>query len=108
MVEETTSAEEITARGLRFTRYASVEDAYKPLLDGDIGAVVHERPLLRWVAVREFGSEVRVLEGAIGRQDYGVALPQDTQLREAINQALLHYLRSPRWTEMQNRYLRDT
>lgn len=107
VVDGTIGADETALRGLRTVRFASVDEAYDSLLAGDIGAVVHDRPLLRWTALWTFDSAVRVLEDKIGRQDYGIALPQESDLREPINTALLQYLRSPRWIEVQARYLGD-
>ncbi|MFX0542147.1 transporter substrate-binding domain-containing protein [Roseovarius sp. S4756] len=105
VIDGTTGADEMIARRVRIARYDDVAEAFDALLAGHVGAVVHDRPLLQWVALQEYESEVRVLEDAVGRQDYGIALQADSPLREPMNQALLEYLRGNRWADVQNRYL---
>lgn len=107
VIDGTTGADEMIGRGMRIARFADMPAAYEALLAGQVGAVVHDKPLMQWVALREFDGDVRVLEDAIGRQDYGIALAEGSALREPMNQALLEFLRSPRWGELQNRYLGD-
>jgi polar amino acid transport system substrate-binding protein len=49
--------------------------------------------------------EIEVLPDEIGRQDYGLALPQGSTLREPLNRALLAAVRSPRWDDILRRYV---
>ena len=76
-----------------------------PVLDGKIGAFVYDKPLMQYVALQDYEGTISILEDAIGRQDYGIALPTDSDLREPMNRALLTYLRSDDWTRVQTRYL---
>lgn len=105
VIDGTTSVDEMMRRGVRITRFDTISDGFDALLAGRVGALVHDRPLLQWIALQEYDSEVRVLEDAVGRQDYGIALPAESPLREPMNQSLLSYLRSNAWIEVQNRYL---
>ncbi|WP_138932908.1 transporter substrate-binding domain-containing protein [Roseovarius arcticus] len=105
VVTGTTGAEEMAARGIRLARYDSIEDGLQALLDEKIAAFVYDKPLMQYVALNEFESEVQILDDAIGRQDYGIALPTDSELREPMNRALLTYLRSDAWSRVLSRYL---
>lgn len=105
VVTDTTGAEEMAARGVRLARYDNIQDGLQGLLDEKVAAFVYDKPLMQYVALGEFESEVQVLDDAIGRQDYGIALPTDSELREPMNRALLTYLRSDAWTRVLSRYL---
>jgi len=105
VVDGTTSVDEMIGRDIRITRFDTLPEAFDAMLAGQVGAVVHDRPLLQWVALQEYDTLVRVLEDAVGRQDYGIALAAESDLREPMNQSILEYLRSTRWTAVQNRYL---
>ncbi len=105
VIRDTTSAEEMATRGMRIAHFDQVSDGFNALLDGRIGAFVYDKPLMQYIALQNYEGAVRILEDAIGRQDYGIALPTDSELREPMNRALLSYLRSDDWTRVQNRYL---
>ncbi|WP_166433963.1 transporter substrate-binding domain-containing protein [Roseovarius spongiae] len=105
VVSDTTGAEEMRARGMRTGRFETVNDAFDALLAGRVGAVVYDKPLMQWVAMQDYDGEIAILENAIGRQDYGIALPTDSPLREPMNRSLLTYLRSDDWNRVQNRHL---
>ncbi len=105
VVRDTTASEEMAARGLRIAHFDDVQAGFDALLAGQIGAFVHDKPLMQYIAVQDYEGELRILEDAIGRQDYGIALPTDSELREPMNRALLGYLRSDAWARVQTRYL---
>lgn len=105
VVTGTTGADEMNRRGMRTASYKNVSDSFDALLAGKIGAVVYDKPLMQWVAMQDFDGRVKILDNVIGRQDYGIALPTGSPLREPMNRALLSYLRSDDWARVQNRYL---
>ncbi|WP_165802910.1 transporter substrate-binding domain-containing protein [Pelagivirga sediminicola] len=107
VVTGTTGAEEMARRGGRLTRFETINEGFDALLEGQIGAVVYDKPLMQWIAAQDYDGDVRILEDTLGRQDYGIALPTDSDLREPMNRALLSYLRSEAWARVQSRYLGD-
>ncbi len=105
VVRGTTGADEMAARGMRIAHFDQLPDGFDALLDGQIGAFVYDKPLMQYLAMQDYEGTVRILEDTIGRQDYGIALPAGSELREPMNRALLTYLGSEDWTRVQNRYL---
>ncbi|WP_422075552.1 transporter substrate-binding domain-containing protein [Tranquillimonas rosea] len=105
VVSAATGADEMAARGIRARGFDTIEDGYDALAAGRIDAFLHDMPLLRWIALQEYQGEIQVLPDPIGRQDYGIALPEGDELREPINRALLAYIRSPEWQALVTRYL---
>ena len=105
VVRGTTGAEEMAGRGMRTVRFDTLADGFDALLDGRLGAFVYDKPLMQYMALQEYEGAVLILEDTIGRQDYGIALPTGSPLREPMNRALLKYLRSDDWARVQTRYL---
>ncbi|MEE9320817.1 MAG: transporter substrate-binding domain-containing protein [Granulosicoccus sp.] len=103
-VNNTASAEWLTERGVGFQSVDSVAAGLAALASGEIEALVYDRPLLQYLVNQQQG-RVELVPGSFGRQDYGIALPSSSELREPLNQALLHYLDSDAWEGTLTRYL---
>jgi ABC-type amino acid transport substrate-binding protein len=73
--------------------------------DGKIDAFVYDAPLLKYLARMEMKGAVEVLPITFERQDYAVALPTGSVLREPINRVLLRTIGEPKWQEILDRYL---
>ncbi|MFP3940460.1 MAG: ABC transporter substrate-binding protein, partial [Thermoanaerobaculia bacterium] len=65
---------------------------------------VYDEPILRYL-VRGTDDPFAVLPGTFERQDYAVALPEGSPLREPVNRALLRVIDRPAWDETLERYL---
>jgi hypothetical protein len=65
----------------------------------------HDRPILEWNRRRDFPDDVTVLEKVFARENYAIALPENSPLRLKIDQAMLDELRGPRWQAILQRYL---
>ena len=81
--------------------YASIE----AMLRGEVDAVVHDAPLLRYLAASRFQGRVRLVRAEFEPQSYGVALSESSPLREPVNRELLEILRSSTWDTILERYL---
>ena len=69
--------------------FDNIGDAYKWLLRGRLDAVVYARPNLQHYAQTQGKGRVLVVGRVFAPQDYGMALPQGSALREPINRILL-------------------
>jgi ABC-type amino acid transport substrate-binding protein len=104
-VEGSTSAAYLRARG---NNYRPVEDlglALRELAEGRADAVVYDEPILRYRVMQDFDQALMVLPGTFERQDYGIAMPTRSSLREPLNRVLLNHLRDPEWRATLTRYL---
>lgn len=72
---------------------------------GEADALVYDMPILRYLVAERHGDSLQVLPHVLQRQDYGIALPPGSPLREAINRELLQVIRSPEWQQLLERYL---
>ena len=85
--------------------YPSVEAGIEAVLAGEVDAVVHDAPLLQFLAAERFRGRVRLVLEEFEPQSYGVALSGASPLREPINQELLTILSGPTWDAILERYL---
>jgi len=84
-----TSADFLNQRDIRFTGYISPQ---KMLMDFDAGiidSVVFDGPILAYHVSANPKSKARVIERVYRPENYGIALPTDSAMREEIDQALL-------------------
>ena len=105
VIDGSSGAEELSERNIRTRPFDDVEAGFEALKAERIDAFVHDRPLLQFMTLENYQGEIRVLPDPIGRQDYAIALPPGSELREPVNRALLARVRSPEWGRVVEGYL---
>ena len=104
-VPGSTSAAYLDSRLVRHGAATDLSEALGALEQGKADAVVYDMPILRYVVAERHPQTLQVLPQVLQRQDYGIALPAGSPLREGINRELLEVIRSPQWYELLERYL---
>lgn len=87
--------------------YPSLETGLDALVKGEVDAVVYDDPLLRYLANTNYKDRVLILETLFDPQNYGIALPTNSDLREPINRVLPSIIRSSDWQEVLFQYFGD-
>jgi len=88
-VAGSTANEWLIAQGIANTAVETVDEAYA-LLDAErVQAVVYDHPVLLYYALQNEEDGYRVPGGSFNKEDYGIAVPEDSPLREEFNRALL-------------------
>jgi polar amino acid transport system substrate-binding protein len=85
--------------------FAGPLDGLKALQAGAIDAFVYDKPLLTWLVLQDFPSTLRVLDITFDSQNYAIALPKGSLLREMINAPLLEETESDWWQQILFQYL---
>jgi polar amino acid transport system substrate-binding protein len=81
---------------LSYRDFPSAEDGLKALQAGSIDAFVYEKPLLTWLVL---SSTLRVLDIALDAQNYAIALPKGSPLRQILDAPLLEETESDWWEQ---------
>jgi len=89
VVGGTTSYEYMKQEHAYIDAFTTVEDAYEALLNETVDAVVYDAPNLLFYANGEGKGKASVVGKIFEPQDYGLALPQGSPLREKLNRAIL-------------------
>jgi len=88
-----------------FKRLESVEEGLSQLASGKLDALVYDKPILQYLTKNSFGDSILILPEVIERQDYAIALPENSAQREKINTALLRVIETDEWQEILDNYL---
>lgn len=104
-VAESTSEAYLQAHRHFFRSYPNALAGLQAVANGQVDAMVYDAPVLQYLAKTQLPGEIDVMLRTFSRQDYAIALPQNSPLREPLNQALLHQIRDPKWQEVLFQYL---
>lgn len=99
----TTSIEVVKNRVGSVTLVKTVEEGYRLLKEKKIEGVVFDLPPLKYHAVRS-GGDVAVLPDLLSQEKYGIALPDNTRLRESLNGRILTFKEDGRYQKIYTRY----
>jgi ABC-type amino acid transport substrate-binding protein len=100
----TTSASYLENNRISFRAYKTPVEALKEIVDGKLDAFVYDAPILRYLVHKEFPGRLDVLPQTFVRQDYGIALPEGSPLREPMNRVLLQKIQDEAWQDILQQY----
>ena len=69
--------------------YANSKGLFRQLAEGDLDAIVHDLPTLRYYANTEGKGKVKVVGKMFNKQDYAFLYPEGSKLNEPVDRALL-------------------
>ena len=101
------SSEEFLSReGVFANTYPDAATALQALEDGEVKALVYDKPILQYM-VRQPDQypNVEILPNRILQNNYGIAIPENSPLRNDLNIMILRKLTSPEYRSIINRYL---
>ncbi len=102
-VAASTSEQYLEARHLRHESFPTARAALDALAEGRVDAMVYDRPILRYL-VHHAKASLTVLPQTFARQDYAIALPQGSALREPVDLTMLEAISEPSWQNVLERY----
>jgi polar amino acid transport system substrate-binding protein len=85
--------------------YPNVNAGLDAVKAGKLDAFVYDRPILEYNVRRGFRDDVQVQDKLFARENYAIALPLNSPMREKIDVVMLNEMRGPWWGEVLQRYL---
>ena len=104
-ISGTTSASYLRENEISFQAYKTPLEGLRDVGEGKIDALIYDAPILRYLIKQKFKGTVDVVPRTFLRQDYGIAMPEGSPLREPINRVLLQKICEPAWQVTLHRYL---
>jgi len=104
-IENSTSDHYLRSRRLQGHYYSSVLEGLTGIRKKDVNAMVYDAPLLQYLVNRHFDGEIEVLGNLFELQDYGIAFPENSKLREPVNRILLDIIHDLEWRRTVEKYL---
>lgn len=96
-VKGSTGNQWLSDERIRATQFEAVPAGLAALIEGKLDAFVHDAPLLQYLARGEFEGRIVVLPDNFAPQDYAIAFPDGSALREPVNRELIAIKRSDAW-----------
>jgi ABC-type amino acid transport substrate-binding protein len=104
-VADSTSQSYLQEKRVSFQAYQTVAEGLRAVSDGKIDTMVYDAPVMRYLINQDYQGQMHVLPKTFVRQEYAIALPAGSSLREPINRVLLEKVGDPAWQETLYRYL---
>ena len=90
-IESSTSDQFLTDKNIDFESYTNIDDMFRDLERGNLDAIVHDAPIVTYYAATRGRGRVQVSGPIFKPEKFGIALPENSDLVEPINQQLLKY-----------------
>ena len=104
-VTDSTSSKYLARERISFFQYSTIEECMANLQEEKMDAVVYDAAILKYLCLNQYAGKIDVMPSTFEKKDYAIALPQQSTLREPINQALLEEMAEPGWLEILQRFL---
>jgi len=104
-VAGSTSALYLQEQGIRMQTSRTVEEGLASVERGALDAFVYDAPILQYLIHRRFRGVLALAPRTFEPQQYGMALPTGSPLRESLNRALLDVTSTAAWQDVLARYL---
>ena len=104
-IVDTTGETYLQDHRISYTSYKTAWEGLGAVKAGSIEALVYDAPILRYLIHHEFKGGLEVLPHIFHREDYGIALPKGSSLREPINRVLLEKIHGREWQDLLHQYL---
>jgi polar amino acid transport system substrate-binding protein len=99
-IEGSAAQDWLDRTGVGFKRYPTITAGLDAVASGQIDAFVYDRPLLRYLLHEEYNDRLKLVPGSFGREDYAFGLPQNSPMREKLNESLLRRIDSQPWNAL--------
>ncbi|MEI6633698.1 MAG: transporter substrate-binding domain-containing protein [Chlamydiota bacterium] len=90
-VKGSTASDYLVAALIPAAGFDTIAEACRALQIGQADAVVYDSPVLMYLAARSANHELKVVGPVFRVENYGIALPTASPLREEINRAILKF-----------------
>jgi len=104
-IKYTTSEIYMQDNRIVYIPYDTVTEALEALNLGSINTLVYDAPLLQYFINQDYKGKIEVLPNTFLRQDYGIALPHASEIREPINRILLKQIHQEEWQDLLYKHL---
>ena len=98
-------AEFLQRERIPFQPYLSVELAVEDVIDGHIDVVVSNVPVLQYLNNSTYYQQIQISPTWLLKNNMGMALQEDSPLKESIDRVLLQTIAEPEWQKAVYKYL---
>ncbi len=104
-IQNSSSDSYLKDRQLKAKYYPTVLDSLNAIAQGKSDAMVYDDPLLKYLTEQNFKNKIIVIDKLFELQQYGIAFPEGSPLREPVNRAMLKIIHKEEWQRVLKSYL---
>lgn len=101
-IKGTTSQDALNDLGIKYNVALNLDEAMKMLATKQVAAILYDKAILDYVSRDIDGYAVWSIE--YGHENYAIAFPQGSPLKEKMNQGILEITNSSKWKNLQRKY----
>lgn len=90
---------------IQYTPYPDIEKAIEAIISGELDCVVSNVPFLQYYNHTKYYKQLAISPVWLLKNNMGIALQEDSPLREEIDLSLLEIIAEPKWQEAVYQYL---
>ena len=104
-IKNSSSDHYLEQRQLKRDYYPTVLASLNAIEQGKSDAMVYDDPLLKYLTEQHFRNKLMVIDKLFERQQYGIAFPEASPLREPVNRVMLKIIQKEEWQRVLKSYL---
>ena len=104
-IQDSISETYLKDRRLRSAYYNSVYAGLEAVQRGEVETMIYDEPLLKYIIKEHFNNTLMVVDSIFENQNYAIAFPEKSILRESVNRELLQIIHSKAWQNIIKKYL---
>ena len=104
-IEASVSDKYLKDRRLRTEYFDSVDAGLEAVKEGRVDTMIYDEALLKYMIKTKFSESLMVVDTMFENQNYGIAFPEKSLLRERVNRVMLRILHSQKWEDIIQKYL---
>ncbi|MEL6277005.1 MAG: transporter substrate-binding domain-containing protein, partial [Bacteroidota bacterium] len=104
-VSKSSGEEYLIRENVNYAKKDDIQAAIRAVVEGEADAVVSNVPVLKYHNKTNFGGELLVAKALLLRNNMGIALQDESPLKEAIDLVLLQKISEPKWQAAVYKYI---
>jgi ABC-type amino acid transport substrate-binding protein len=104
-IQNSSSDSYLKGKELKASYYPTVLDSLNAIAKGESDAMVYDDPLLKYLTEQSFKNKLIVIDKLFEHQQYGIAFPEGSLLREPVNRVMLKIIHQEEWQRVLKSYL---
>lgn len=106
-VEKSSGEEYLIREDIEYQKAENIQEAIKQVIEGKADAVVSNVPVLKYHNKTNFNGNLIISDHFLLRNNMGIALQDESELKEAIDEILLQKITEPKWQHAVYKYIID-
>ena len=106
VIQGSTSEAHLRSLKIKTEAYSLIDRLFSSIEGGSLDAVVHDAPVISHYVKNNSAGNVRIAGELFKKEEYGIALPTDSEYTEQINQTLRRFKENGKYDELYSKWFK--